>query len=177
MSALTRNHFELLGLSERFAIDLAALDEAYRRVQGAVHPDRFAGAPDAERRLAMQLAAQANEAYRTLKDPARRAAYLCELHGADAEVHSNTAMPAGFLVQQMEWRERLQEAAEEHRVDELEALRGELARSRAELLDELLEAIDGKCDYALGVERVRRLMFVDRFAAEVDDAEERLLQA
>lgn len=177
MNALTRNHFDLLGLPQRYALEPASLDDAYRRVQRAVHPDRFAGAPDTERRIAMQLAAQANEAYRTLKDSTRRAAYLCELHGADPEVHSNTAMPAEFLVQQMDWRERLQDAADGRDAAGLEALRVELACLRGELLDSLAVALDAQRDFTGAADRVRRLMFVDRFASEVDDVEERLLQS
>ena len=177
MSSLKKNHFALFGLPEGFAIDPRGLDTAWRNVQGAVHPDRFAGASDTERRVAMQMATQVNEAYRTLKDPARRAAYLCALHGADPLVHSNTAMPADFLMQQMEWRERLQEAADARSTDACDALRGEVDHMRAALIAALGSAIDAQGDYPLAAERVRQLMFVDRFASEIDDAEERLLQA
>lgn len=177
MKALTKNHFELFGLSERFSLDPSELDRAYRAVQTAVHPDRFAASAAADRRIAMQLATQANEAYRTLKDPTRRAAYLCELHGADPEIHSNTAMPPGFLVQQMEWRERLQDAGDARSLEEFAALRDELDAERRRLLGELAAALDTARDYAAAARWVRQLMFVDRFAVEIDDAEERLLQA
>jgi len=76
-----------------------------------VHPDRFASAPQAEQRVSMQLATLVNEAYQTLKSPLRRAGYLLQLQGVDPEFETNTAMPAEFLADQMEKRERLEEAA------------------------------------------------------------------
>ena len=77
----SRNHFELLGLPVAYAVDAAALDRAYRDLQGQVHPDRFASASEAERRVAMQWATRANEAYRTLRNPIDRARYLLGLKG------------------------------------------------------------------------------------------------
>jgi len=76
-----QNHFDLFQLPQQFAVDTAALDAAYREVQGRVHPDRFVNASDAEKRVAMQWATSANEAYQKLKKPLKRAAYLCELNG------------------------------------------------------------------------------------------------
>ena len=102
--ALAKNHFSLFGLPQAFAIDPAALDSAYRAVQAEVHPDRFAGANDAERRRAVQFSAQVNEAYQTLRAPLARARYLLGLKGIDVGAESNTAMPADFLMAQMEWR-------------------------------------------------------------------------
>lgn len=177
MNALKKTHYALFDLPEAFEIDRTRLDTAYRSVQAAVHPDRFAGASDAERRMAMQLATQANEAYATLRDPTRRAAYLCGLHGADPQVHSNTAMPAQFLMQQIEWRERLGEARDSASLETLAELADELGALRRALVDELREAIDARHDFPAAADAVRRLMFVDRFADEVADAEDRLLHS
>src|SRR5690606_31603262 len=105
-----QNHFELFHLPVSFAVDMAQLARSYHEVQGRVHPDRFAHASETEKRVAMQWATRANEAYQTLRDPFKRAAYLCELHGVDLQTESNTAMPAAFLMQQMEWREALDDA-------------------------------------------------------------------
>ena len=105
-----QNHFELFQLPAQFGLDMSALDSAYRDVQGKVHPDRFINASSAEKRVAMQWATRANEAYQTLKSPQKRAQYLCELNGVDLQTESNTAMPVSFLMQQMEWREELGDA-------------------------------------------------------------------
>jgi molecular chaperone HscB len=177
MKALNSSYFELFGLCEGFAIDRAALDSAFRRVQTAVHPDRFGTATDTERRIAMQLATQANEAYRTLRDPLLRAAYLCQLHGADPQVHSNTAMPGEFLLTQMEWREQL-EALHSLSADmagvRLEALRLEIEQTRAALIAELADALDGRREFSQAAGLVRQLMFVEKFGEDLSVFEDRL---
>ena len=105
-----QNHFELFGLPQVYALDLEHLDRAYLDIQSKIHPDRHALAGDAERRASMQMTMQVNEAYRTLKSPVQRAKYLLELNGIDVGFETNTVMPTDFLVQQMEIREKLEEA-------------------------------------------------------------------
>jgi molecular chaperone HscB len=174
MSLLDTSYFELLGLPERFELDGTMLRDAFRRVQAAVHPDRFAAAGGTERRIAMQLATRANEAYRTLSDPGRRAAYLCERQGEPLNAETHTAMAGDFLVQQMEWREALAEARDSGDRVALEGLAGMLCDHRARLLDDIGAAIDRDRDWRRAADAVRRLMFVDRFGAEVAAAEDGL---
>jgi molecular chaperone HscB len=160
------NHFDLFQMPARFAIDAAQLDAAYRELQGRVHPDKFASASDPEKRVAMQWATRANEAYKTLKSPLRRAAYLCELHGIDLGIESNTAMPPVFLMQQMEWREALDEARSTRDMEQLEALEQSLNAVRREMTGRIGELLDqSKFDQA--GQRVRELMFVEKFGEEV----------
>ena len=126
---LNQNHFELFGLPARFAVEPLALEARYRELQREVHPDRFAAAPDAERRVSMQLATRVNEAYQTLKSPLRRAVYILKLRGVDPGLETNTAMPAGFLMEQISWRERIEAGSEEP--DALLRLRAGLQRNPA----------------------------------------------
>jgi molecular chaperone HscB len=174
MDILKKNHFELLGVTERFGVDPSEVRQAHRRLQAAVHPDRFVSAGATERRIAMQLATLANEAYRTLSDPGRRAAYLCERHGVPLRAETNTAMAPAFLIQQMEWREALDEARGRRDGRALAGLTDLLCDHRARLLAELGDAIDTDHDYARAADAVRRLMFVDKFGAEVAAAEDGL---
>jgi molecular chaperone HscB len=160
------DHFALFDLPPRFALDLASLEQAYRRVQGQVHPDRFAAAGAAERRVAMQWAARANEAFRTLRSPVARAAYLCEQHGQPIEAESNTAMPAAFLMQQMQWREELDEARTGGRAA-AHALAREVEARRDEVLARVASALDERHDYAAAAAGVRELYFIDRFREEL----------
>ena len=102
--------FTLFGLAPRFALDGTALDGCWRALQAKVHPDRFASDGAAAQRLAMQWAVRVNQGYQRLKDPLKRGAYLCELRGAPIKAENNTAMPVAFLMQQMAWREALDEA-------------------------------------------------------------------
>jgi molecular chaperone HscB len=160
--------FTLFGLPRRHALDRGDLDRRWRALQSEVHPDRFAAQGDASQRLAMQWAVRVNEAYQRLKDPLRRAAYLCELAGAPIDAERNTAMPAAFLMQQMQWREALDEARDEGAVRALEA---ELDRTEASMLAGLAASLDERHDARAAAAQVRALMFVRRFR---DDVERRL---
>ncbi len=165
--SLAASDFALFGLPERFAIDLAALDAKWKQLQGAAHPDRFATETAAAQRVAMQWAIRINEAYRRLRDPLARAAYLCSLHGADIEAESNTAMPAAFLMQQMEWRDALSDAKT---LDAVDALSDEVVAARKAMLASLQARIDeaAAVDWRAVAGTVRGLMFVDKFIADVD---------
>jgi molecular chaperone HscB len=170
-----QNHFELFQLPQQFSVDLAQLDHAFREVQSQVHPDRFVSASDAEKRVAMQWATRANEAYQTLKNPQKRAQYLCELNGVGLESESNTSMPASFLMQQMEWRENLHEARQTQQIEVLEELAQEL-RSTAKKLMQQVETSLAAQDYRATAGHLRSLMFVDKFGEELETAFD-LLQA
>jgi molecular chaperone HscB len=168
-----QNHFDLFQLPARFTLDMGALDAAYRDVQGQVHPDRFVNATDAEKRVAMQWATRANEAYQTLKHPQKRAQYLCELHGVDLQTESNTAMPMDFLMQQMEWREALGDARAGKDLDALEALDGQVRAERKTRLADIGQQLDAG-DFELAAQGVRALMFLDKFGDELHHALEAL---
>jgi molecular chaperone HscB len=168
------NHFELFGLPPAFAVDREALERAYRDIQSRVHPDRFASAGDAERRASMQWTARVNEAYRTLKNPVSRAKHLLELKGVDVAFETNTAMPAEFLMQQMELREALEDAQGSRDAGALDKIRSDLHASRAAFEKQLGETIDSRKDYAAGASLVRKLMFLDRLDSEIDAAYEEI---
>jgi len=177
VNLLNKSHFDFLGLPARFDLDEHQLHETFRRVQAAVHPDRFANSGGAEHRIAMQLATRANEAFGVLRDPGSRAAYLCELNGCPVRAESNTAMSAPFLIQQMQWREALQEAREASDREALQGLEQTLCDHRALLLAEMARALDEQHDYPSACDAVRRWMFVDKFGREVAVAREALAAA
>ena len=170
----SRNHCDLLGLPTTYAVDPSRLERGFRELQGHVHPDKFAAATEAERRVAMQWATRANEAYRTLRDPVERARYLLSLKGFDTGEESNTAMPPDFLMQQMEWREGVAEASAARDAAGLKALHGEIAEDRAAMLDLLARALDRESNYDAGCSLVRKLRFLDKLDAEIDEALERI---
>ena len=170
---LASTDFELFDIAPRFAHDASALDARWRALQAEVHPDRFASEGAAAQRVVMQWAVRVNEAYQRLKDPLRRAAYLCELNGAPVNAEINTAMPTGFLVQQMEWRESLDEASA---LPAVEALADEVAFQRREAIASLQVTLDDQRDFSAAAQQVRALMFVERFASDVDQRLEALGQ-
>ena len=132
MSVL-KNHFELFDLPVSFDIDTNTLAERYRELQRTVHPDKFASAPNRERRLAMQKATQINEAFQILKKPLTRAAYLLQLHGIDTN-QQNTTMDSEFLMTQMELREELAERSFEDLISEYQDLDPEGAAKQVEVV-------------------------------------------
>jgi molecular chaperone HscB len=162
---LQSNDFELFGLPVRFAQDRAAVDARWKELQREAHPDKFAAQGAAAQRVAMQWSVRINEAYQRLKEPLKRAAYLCELNGAPIDAENNTAMPKAFLMEQMEWREALEEATTEADLDQLSA---QLMRSRRHVVQEIEALLDTRQDYAQAAQQVRALMFIERFAADVE---------
>ncbi len=165
-----QNYFEMFGLAPAYALEPAQLERAYHEIQARIHPDRFADAGDAERRASMQWTTRVNEAYRTLKDPALRAGYLLKLHGVDVALETNTAMPAEFLMRQLEQREALELAAAERDAGALERMRAALRIEKRELDEALAEHIDARHDYAHAADLVRKLMFLHKLDAEIDAA-------
>ena len=170
---LQSNDFELFDLPVAFALDRVQLDERWKALQREAHPDRHASADAQTQRVAMQWSVRINEAYQRLKDPLKRAAYLCELHGAPVQAENNTAMPAAFLMQQMEWREALEEASG---VDAVEALADEVSASRRRMLADLQQTADVRGDWPALAAQVRALMFVERFSRDVEGRLEQLGQ-
>ena len=168
---IAQDHFSLFGLAPAFVLDGAALESAYRGIQARIHPDRFASAGEAEKRASMQWTTRVNEAYRTLRDPVQRAKYLLELHGIDVGFETNTAMPAAFLMRQMELREALEEARDTAALD---ALGAQLAKDRSMLESVIGAKIDGEKDYPAASGLVRELQFLRRFGEEIDAAYEAL---
>jgi molecular chaperone HscB len=170
---LQSNDFELFNVPVQFAQDTSMLDARWKELQREAHPDKFAAQGAAAQRLAMQWSVRINEAYRRLKDPLKRATYLCELHGAPINAETNTAMPADFLMQQMEWREALDDAETIQNVDEISL---QLNKTVREQLSKLEQLIDERKDFVAASGQVRSLMFTGRFATEIDARIERLGQ-
>lgn len=168
------DHFALLGLPAQFTLDRPALDAAWRQAQAQVHPDRFAVGTPAERRVAMQWASQLNEAYRVLRSPLERARYLCEQAGQDLQVETNTAMSPAFLMQQLEWREALDDARAARDLAQLDTLGDELDAVRRTLVEQVRVLLDERQDRAAAAARVREWMFLEKFSDEIDTARDRL---
>jgi molecular chaperone HscB len=164
VKSLQANDFELFELPQQFELERAQLDERWKALQRKVHPDRFAAQGAAAQRVAMQWSVRINEAYQRLKDPLKRAAYLCELRGVPVQAESNTAMPPAFLMQQMEWRETLEDTDD---AGALEDLADAVAAERKRVQQSLGQLLDGVDDAQAAVGQVRALMFIERFAGEV----------
>ena len=162
---LDDDDFALFGLPRRHALERSNLDARWRKLQGEVHPDRFAAQGAAAQRLAMQWAVRVNQAHQRLKDPLARAAYLCELGGVTIDAERNTAMPTEFLMQQMQWREALDDA---RALADVGAIGEQVAATEQQLLRDVQQRLDDQGDIAGAAAQVRSLMFVKRFRQDID---------
>jgi molecular chaperone HscB len=162
--------FTLLGLPRAYALDRAPLDAAWKALQAKVHPDKFAAEGAAAQRVAMQWAVRVNEAHQRLKDPLKRAAYLCELAGAPVQAENNTAMPGAFLMQQMEWREALDDAGNAPAV---QSLFDDVQADRKARIARVTQLLDVDTNPTQAAQEVRALMFIDRLLEEIDARLER----
>jgi len=170
----SQDFFSLFGFAPGFQLDPLALESAYHDLQARVHPDKFAHLPDADRRVSMQWATRINEAYRTLRSPLARAQYLLHMRGVETKTESNTAMPAEFLIEQMEWREAVSEARMAENADELERLLVRLKHQHSVVIEEIERDLDKSHDYPAAAAAVRRLMFVEKLQHDLLDAIESL---
>jgi molecular chaperone HscB len=156
------DHFARLGLPAALELEPASLDRAYFALQRQWHPDRFVARPPDERARASTEAAALNDAYRTLKDPLSRAVYLAELRGVELPGDGKTIDDPDLLMEAMEAREALHEAASP---DAVEALAAQ-AKRRAQ------EALKGLADLFLREDKpairktLLRLRYFDKFAEE-----------
>ena len=164
------DYFTLFDLPRAQSLDLESLENCFRAIQARVHPDKHAHASAADRRLAMQWATRVNEAFQTLRSPGRRARYLLALLGHDPQIESNTAMPAEFLMSQMELREAVMEARSACDEAALDAVRSSLLDEIRQEYERLAVLIDATRDYAAASDQVRQLMFQEKLLSEIDDA-------
>lgn len=164
---ITQDYFAFFSLEKLFDINLNILEEHFRAIQSASHPDRFVTANASEKRASMQLATFANSAYLTLKHPESRAKYLLELHGIEAVAETNTAMPASFLMQQMEWREAIEDAKQANNISALDALLADMHAEAKSLYVNIRQYIDIEKNYIGAVNDVRKLIFINKVCADM----------
>lgn len=167
--------FAILGLPHRFELDPAELDQRFRELQKALHPDRFTAAPASERRMSLARAVEVNEAYRVLRDELKRAEALLKLAGGGAE----SAADPEFLMEMMELREALGEAAAAKDLGRVQALTAQVQGRQARAFEALRAAFPGleQADEALRARvagRIGELRYYRRFLDQVRDIEEEL---
>lgn len=165
---LTSNFFELFGLPVSYDVDLTKVQQVYVDLQKQVHPDKFANASDLEKRISMQQASWINEAQITLKDPVLKAVYLLKLNGTDINFENETTMDAGFLMQQLEMRERLEHIRNESDpLDALDKIAGDVKTSSDALMKNFTQAYEqDKIDDAR--ELIRKLQFMQKAKKEIN---------
>jgi len=166
-------HYALFELQPAFDIDVEALSSRYRELARKVHPDRFADAGEKEQRYAIERSANLNEAYQTLKSPSRRARYLLTLEGRDMPLEA-TVQDSAFLMQQMQWREELEELYDDGDLDGVVSFKARLKAAQQHLNDSFAQIWRDESQREEAERLVRRMQFLDKLSQEVRQLEERL---
>lgn len=169
------NPFALFDLPVTFQVDSALLNERYLALQKSLHPDNFSAASAQEQRLAIQKSAEINDALRILKDPITRADSIIAINTGETEnPEEKSNNDIDFLMQQMEWRETLENIENRKDTDELTAFAQEINQIRHAILSELSTALDAQqWDIARAI--TDKLRFIKKLQAEIERVEETLL--
>lgn len=169
------NPFALFDLPVAFQVDSALLNERYLALQKSLHPDNFSAASAQEQRLAIQKSAEINDALRILKDPITRADSIIAINTGETEnPEEKSNNDINFLMQQMEWRETLENIENRQDTDELTAFAKEINQIRHAILSELSTALDAQqWDIARAI--TDKLRFIKKLQAEIERVEETLL--
>ena len=169
------NPFALFDLPVAFQVDSALLNERYLALQKSLHPDNFSAASAQEQRLAIQKSAEINDALRILKDPITRADSIIAINtGKTENPEEKSNKDIDFLMQQMEWRETLENIENRQDTDELTAFAKEINQIRHAILSELSTTLDAQqWDIARAI--TDKLRFIKKLQAEIERVEETLL--
>ncbi|TKF06008.1 co-chaperone HscB [Vibrio kanaloae] len=169
------NHFELFGLPLQFQLDGSLLSSQFRDLQRQFHPDKFATASERDRLLAVQKAAQINDAYQVLKNPISRAEYLLIQHGEDIRGEQQTMQDPMFLMEQMELREELEDIADSSNPeDALLAFERKVSKMYKQQLSAIQQELDSEA-WLEAADRVRKLKFIAKLKNEIELVEDRLI--
>ena len=166
-------HFALFELQPSFRLDLEQLATRYRELARGVHPDRFADASEREQRLALEQSASLNEAYQTLKSPSKRARYLLAMNGGELPMEVTVHDP-DFLMQQMQWREELEDLQDDADVAGVVVFKRRLKAAQDELNESFAACWDDAVQREQAERLMRRMQFLDKLTYEVRQLEERL---
>lgn len=168
-----KDYFEIFSLPAKFDLDMSLLDTNFRDFQRQVHPDKSAHLGEAERRLSLQWATLANEAYQTLKKPVERASYLLRINGVETNSDGHAAnLSQEFLIEQMEWREELQETIQIGNLKELGKFERKVMEKHGEHMDKLGKLLDDKKQFEGAATLVKQIRFLDRILEEINHAYE-----
>jgi molecular chaperone HscB len=171
------NFFELYGLPEHFDVNQETLRSTYKALALVTHPDKFATGSDSEKLRAVQKSAQVNDGYQILKSPLSRAEHLIELRGVDLKHEQQTLQDTGFLMQQMELREQLEEIdSVSEPLEQLEQLDNQIAIQINEKLTDLAQILESVSDESnkKAADEVRKLKFLYKLRIEIERKEDNL---
>ncbi|MET1219707.1 MAG: Fe-S protein assembly co-chaperone HscB [Glaciecola sp.] len=159
------NYFALFSLPETLDIDKQQLGQTYQTLQQLTHPDKFSTGSEQEKRIAMQKNSQVNDGYSVLKHPLSRAQHLLAMRGVDIKDEQHTMQDPLFLMQQLEWREALEDAQNDE--DALWEFHASVTRDIQSAYQSLATAFATDTDPQQLADDVRKLTFMYKFQEQV----------
>ncbi|HDR1337950.1 TPA: Fe-S protein assembly co-chaperone HscB [Pasteurella multocida] len=169
------NPFNIFDLPVDFHVDQATLSARYLALQKSLHPDNFSRHSAQEQRLAMQRSAEVNDALQILKDPILRAETIIAIYtGEQQNIEEDSTRDMAFLMQQMQWREQLENIEAQQDSDQLVAFSADIEQTQQALLSELADALSSQQWQQAKVIN-DKLRFIKKLLLEVERVEEKLL--
>jgi molecular chaperone HscB len=104
-----RDYHALLGLERKLNLNMQDLQQRFYELSRRLHPDRFMRRPEQEREYSLDASSILNDAYRTLKDPVKRAQYVLKQEGFDIGEQRSKDVPPELLEEVFELNMALEE--------------------------------------------------------------------
>jgi molecular chaperone HscB len=151
-----QTYFSIFGLPQKLTINTAALEHDFYKLSRKLHPDLYARKSAEEQAWSLRQSSLLNDAYRTLKDPVSRTAYLLKLEGLAVEDENQenrdaaardpkakqNRVPADLLEEVFELNMQLEEMRANLKMGEDDlALRSDLERAQQQFRS-MLESVD-----------------------------------
>lgn len=93
----------------RLALSAEDLQKRFYELSRQLHPDRFVRKSERERQYSLDASSVLNDAYRTLKDPVKRAEYVLKREGFDIGEQRSKDVPPELLEEVFELNMALEE--------------------------------------------------------------------
>ena len=144
-NSLKMDYFEIFGLPPVLNLDLSELEKRFYELSRKYHPDFHNDGSHTEQEKALRMTARLTDAYRTLKDPTRRAEYLLESNGF---IIDRSKVPKTLLMEVFDINEELERIRAGRQsgqdigelVDELKLFHKQIAEKRVIYDEELYRA-------------------------------------
>lgn len=168
------NPFALFDLPVQFQVNFDEVSARYLTLQKSLHPDNYSASSAQEQRLAVQKSAEINDALHILKDPILRAEAIIHIHtGEQQDIEQKSTRDMMFLMQQMEWRETLENIETAKNEEDLTAFTNDIVAEEKVILAQLESALNAQ-QWAEALAINDKLRFIKKLQVEIERVEEKL---
>lgn len=163
------NYFNLLGIPERFDINLEELEKSFKDMQKVLHPDKFSTKSIEEKTISNECSSLVNQAYQTLKNPVDRISYILTLRGihvlVEGDTSKNNIADSELMLEIFSLREKIDEAGNSPK--DMAIISHDIQNSIKTVRDELQNCLD-RNDLEGLTKAAIRFKYLCKTAEEVD---------